>query len=62
MKKIQEGGTVFIVNTLKKIFDRSPSTCEFVRYYAALNPVVLVSCEQKSSEKHFKLLFNELIF
>ena len=45
---------------MKKIFDRSPFTWEFVRYYTVLNPVVLVSFEQKSFfKKHFNLLLNE---
>ena len=30
-KKIQEEAQCFIVSTLKKIFDKSPFTCEFVR-------------------------------
>ena len=32
------------------MFDRSPFTCEFFRYCAVLNQVVLVSCEQKSRQ------------
>ena len=44
----------FVVSTLKRIFDRSPFTCEFVRYSTVLNPVVLASCVQKSCQKHFK--------
>ena len=55
---------MFLVSALKKIFDRSPFTCELIRYFAVLNPVVLqetVSCEQKSCQKHFKLLLNELM-
>ena len=31
----------------------------FVRYCTVLNPVVLVSYEQKSCQKHFKLLFKK---
>ena len=46
---------------MKKIFNRSPFTCEFVRYCAILNLVVLVSCEHKSSQKHFKLLLIKLM-
>ena len=48
----------FVVSTLKKVFDRSPFTCEFVRCYSVLNPVVTVSYEQKGYQKHFKLLPN----
>ena len=58
-KKIKKEGQCFVVSTLKKIFDRSPFTCEFVRYCAVLNPVVLVFCEQKSCQKHFKLRAHE---
>ena len=57
-RKIKKEAQSFVVRTLKNIFDRSPYTCEFVRYCADLNPVVVVSCEQKSFQKHFKLLFN----
>ena len=60
--KIKEKGVVLcsVVCTLKKIFDRSPFTWEFVRYYTVLNPVVLVSFEQKSFfKKHSNLLLNE---
>ena len=48
----------FVVSTLKKVFDRSPFTCEFCRCYSVLNPVVTVSYEQKGYQKHFKLLPN----
>ena len=51
-KKFKKETQCFVLSTLKKIFDRSPFTCEFVRYCAVLN-VVLVSCEQKSCQKHF---------
>ena len=51
----------FVVSTLKKVFDRSPFTCEFGRYCSVLNPVVTVSCEQKGYQKHFKLLPNKLM-
>ena len=60
-RKIKKEAQSFVVRTLKNIFDRSPYTCEFVRYCADLNPVVVVSCKQKSFQKHFKLLFNELM-
>ena len=60
-RKIKKEAQSFVVRTLKNIFDRSPYTCEFVRYCADLNPVVVVSCEQKSFQKHFKLLFNKLM-
>ena len=52
---------MFLVSTLNKIFDRSPFTCELIRYFAVLNPVVLVSCEQKSCQKRLKLLLNEFM-
>ena len=60
-RKIKKEAQSFVVRTMKNIFDRSPYTCEFVRYCADLNPVVVVSCEQKSFQKHFKLLFNKLM-
>ena len=60
-KKFKKEAQCFVVSTLKKIFDRSPFTCEFVRYWAVLNLLVLVSCEQKSCQKHLKLLLNELM-
>ena len=60
-KKFKKEAQCFVVSTLKKVFDRSPFTREFVRYCAVLNPVVLVSCKQKSCQKHFKLLLNELM-
>ena len=46
-KEFKKEVQCFVVSTLKKIFDRSPFTCEFVRYCTVLDPVVLVSCEQK---------------
>ena len=60
-KKFKNEEQCFDVSTLKKTFDRRPFTCEFVTYCAVLNPVVLVSCEQKSCQKHFKLLLNDLM-
>ena len=53
IKKIKKGTQCFVVSTLKKLFDRSPFTCEFFKYCAVLNPVVLVSCDQKSLSKTF---------
>ena len=53
IKKIKKGAQCFVVSTLKKLFDRSPFTCEFFKYCAVLNPVVLVSCDQKSLSKTF---------
>ena len=60
-KKLKKEAQCFVVSTLKKIFDTSPFTCEFFRYCAVLNPVVLGPCKQKSCQKHFKLLLDELI-
>ena len=60
-KKFKKEAQCFVVSTSKKIFDRSPFTCEFVRYCAVVNLVALVSCEQKSCQKHLKLLLNELM-
>ena len=59
-KKIKEV-QCFVVSTLKKILDRSPFTCEFVRYCPVLNPVILVSCEHESCQKHFKLLLKACV-
>ena len=60
-KKLGKEVQCFVVSTLKKTFDRNPFTCEFFRYCAVLNPVVLDSREQKSCHKYFKLLLNEHI-
>ena len=62
-KKFKKKRQSFVVSTFccKKIFYISPFICEFVRYCAVLNPVVLVSCERKSCQKHFKLFLNELM-
>ena len=60
-KKFKKEAQCFVVSTSKKIFDRSPFTCEFVRYCAVVNLVALVSFEQKSCQKHLKLLLNELM-
>ena len=59
-KKFKKEAQCFNASTLKKLFDRSPFTCDFVRYCAVLNSAVLVSCEQKSFQ-NFKLLLNELM-
>ena len=59
--KFKKEAQCFVVSTLKKISERSPFTCKFVRYCAALDPVVFVYCEQKSCQKHLKLLLNKLM-
>ena len=60
-KKFKKEAECSVVRTLKKILDRSPFTCGFVRYCTVLNPVVLVSYEQKSCQKRSKLLLKELM-
>ena len=52
LSKLSKWDTITMDET-KKIFDRSPFTCDFVRHCTVLNPVVFVSCEQKSCQKHF---------
>ena len=53
IKKIKKGTQCFVVSTLKKLFDRNPFTREFFKYCTVLNPVVLVSCDQKILSKTF---------
>ena len=52
-KRIKKWTQCFVVSTLKKPFNRSPFKCESFRYCAVMNPVVSVSCEQKSLSKTF---------
>ena len=54
-KKFKKEAQCCVVSILKKIFDRSPFTCEFVRYFAVVDTdPAFAATSLKSSEWNLK--------
>ena len=46
---------------MKKLFEKSPIKCDFVRFCSIFDPAVISSCKAKVLQKRFKSLLNQFM-
>ena len=55
--KFKREGQRFVTSAVKKLFEKRPIKCDFVRFCSIFDPAVILSCETKVLLKRFKSYF-----